>query len=127
MTFTTPCFVRVENVEEREELIQWCHCIGYTQKYHIAEGDLLVLVGLDAGCVDGAKAWDDVIFTLECWQLINCGTDVELFKALAAMNDENDREQWFTNGRDWVLCHDEFVSKKATAEEIIAHFKNKQQ
>ena len=25
----------------------------------------------------------------------DCGENVELFKALAAMNDENDREQWF--------------------------------
>lgn len=55
--------------------------------------------------------------------------------ALAAMNDTNDYMQWFTDGRDWRLCPDIVVTKmaipsyalysKATAEEIIEHFKNK--
>ncbi|MCM1250327.1 MAG: hypothetical protein NC209_04190 [Alistipes sp.] len=68
---------------------------------------------------------------------IDCGTDVELFKALAAMNYENDREQWFTDGNDWCLCHDDIVTKmvipsyalyhKATAAEIVEHFKNREQ
>lgn len=98
MKFTTPCFVRVENVDEREKLINYCRYLGYDQKYTIAESALLILIGLDADCVDGAEAWDEVIFTFEGWGLINCGTDVELFKALAAMNDENDRDQWFTDG-----------------------------
>lgn len=64
---------------------------------------------------------------------IDCGTDVDLFKAIAAMTPFNDREQWFTDGQDWRLCHDEVVTKmvipsyslyhKATAEEILKHFK----
>lgn len=34
----------------------------------------------------------------------DCGENVELFKALAAMNDENDREQWFIaeEAKAWV-------------------------
>ena len=83
----------------------------------------------------------------------NCGSNIELFKALAAMNDENDWEQWFVKdcgcyGLGWVLCRteriynhfgDEFDCigranwawedfrkyRRATTEEIIEHFKNK--
>lgn len=29
MTFTIPCFVRVENPEKRKELIEWLKGIGY--------------------------------------------------------------------------------------------------
>lgn len=80
----------------------------------------------------------------------DCGENVELFKALAAMNDENDRDQWFTNGEDWALsmyndfdgcmttaaeceagnvgCYtycEECGFRKATAEEIVEYFKTK--
>ena len=67
---------------------------------------------------------------------IDCGDNIELFKALAAMNDENDREQWFTDGYHFELCptnkadmvawHMMYRTKprKATAEEIVQYFKN---
>ncbi len=70
---------------------------------------------------------------------IDCGTNIDLFKALAAMNDSNDREQWFVGigglplGKIFRVSLkskfdevDEFGSmwRKATAEEIIEHFKN---
>ena len=78
---------------------------------------------------------------------INCGKNIELFKALAAMNDENDQEQWYAyteyptnegkNGvRKFVFNEparfDSFVDvpsgyyRKATAEEIVEYFKNKE-
>ena len=28
-------------------------------------------------------------------ECVNCGENIEMFKALAAMNSDNDREQWF--------------------------------
>lgn len=54
------------------------------------------------------------------------------------MNDENDREQWFTDGYHFELCptnkadmvawHMMYRTKprKATAEEIVEYFKNKE-
>lgn len=72
MAFLTPCFVRVEDAAEREKLIEWLLYIGH--KSVIANDFEVTTIG------DGH---------------IECGTSVELFKALAAMNDENDREQWF--------------------------------
>lgn len=66
---------------------------------------------------------------------IDCGTNVDLFKALAAMNDSNDKEQWYVLHTpcypgDVVgkMLFDPFGTpnakyvRKATAEEIIEHF-----
>lgn len=66
---------------------------------------------------------------------IDCGENTELFKALAAMNDENDREQWFVEeGRMFKCTSDKIngysyhwmTTRKATAEEIVEYFKNKE-
>ncbi|WP_302756889.1 hypothetical protein [Alistipes indistinctus] len=66
---------------------------------------------------------------------IDCGENTELFKALAAMNDENDREQWFVEeGRMFKCTSDKIngysyhwmTTRKATAEEIVQYFKNKE-
>ncbi len=74
----------------------------------------------------------------------DCGENIELFKALAAMNDENDREQWFIaeEAKAWVnqglyapigsfekclLEHRVGIpARKATVEEIIEHFKKRE-
>lgn len=69
---------------------------------------------------------------------IDCGTDIELFKVLAAMNDENDYMQLFINKSNkyrWELCdtHRLFDAvakerdwRKATITEIIEHFTKKE-
>lgn len=72
-------------------------------------------------------------------EYIDCGTNEELFLALAALRDDTDKNQWFTNTNDyWYKCIDNKFSKetadwvscasadkwhKATAKEIIEHFK----
>lgn len=67
---------------------------------------------------------------------IDCGTDVELFKAQAAMNDGNDHYQWFVatlnpkllglnNSMDDNSLFIEPLFRKATAEEIIEYFNRK--
>lgn len=62
----------------------------------------------------------------------------DCFKALAAMNDENDRDQWFidelghfekcrvkeANIVGWIMLYGK-TPRKATAEEIIEHFKKR--
>ena len=65
---------------------------------------------------------------------IDCGENIELFRSLAAMNDENDYYQWFVailkperlvlnNSMDDNRLFAEPLFRKATAEEIIGHFK----
>lgn len=66
---------------------------------------------------------------------IDCGTNEELFLAIAAMRDDSDKYQWFrivgAKGIKWVKSVEENftydaahnVWSKATVEELIEHFK----
>ncbi len=67
---------------------------------------------------------------------IDCGTNEELFLALAALNNETDKNQWFvcysTGVEDfWYLCKRHRIEDcyhhihKATPKELIKHFKDK--
>ena len=124
MTFTTPCFVRVENPEKRKELIEWLEGIEYTHFPFIHDSCLIATdsdgrIWLTDANRDGAY---------------DCQTDTDLFKALAAMNDEKDLEQWFVSnkGSEWAICkktlnvYSGVLCRKATAEEIVEYFKNKE-
>ena len=134
MTFTTPCFVRVENPEKRKELIEWLEWIGYKLEYLRNDG-VIVLTSENRVYVYG-EAVHEIIKS--DYDTIDCGKNIELFKALAAMNDENDREQWFTDGYHFELCPTNKADmvawhmmyrtrpRKATAEEIVQYFKNKE-
>lgn len=133
MTFTTPCFVRVENPEKRKELIKWLKGIGYrilfSARHSLIESELRYISAHKQGYVmaDSPLSCDEWI------ESIDCGENIELFKALAAMNDENDREQWFVEeGRMFKCTSDKIngysyhwpTTRKATAEEIVEYFKN---
>lgn len=69
---------------------------------------------------------------------IDCGTNEEPFLALAALRENTDKFQWFTDGDKWILCpeikfsaywvyNDIDVSidtiHKASVNELIEHFK----
>lgn len=82
MKFTTHCFVRVEDAEKRKDVIEWCMHIGYEYIYPPQEERLGDKVICDTYCV--GVAHDAQTFTaLNC---IDCGTNIELFRALAAMS-----------------------------------------
>lgn len=69
---------------------------------------------------------------------IDCKTNIELFKSLAALNKANDYMQWFTDSDNdiWVLCTkqswDSYIESfppyktlhKASKDELIEHFSN---
>lgn len=146
MTFTTPCFVRVENPEKRKELIEWLEGIGYKFLMRGLESNVLY-VDVTSGCL--LCAFESPVTQSEMVSkgYIDCGENTELFKALAAMNEWNDLKQWYAyteyptnegkNGvRKFVFNEparfDSFVDvpsgyyRKATAEEIVQYFKNKE-
>ena len=134
MTFTTPCFVRVENPEKRKELIEWLEGIGYKFLMRGLESNVLY-VDVTSGCL--LCAFESPVTQSEMVSkgYIDCGDIIELFKALAAMNYENDREQWFVEeGRMFKCTSDKIngysyhwmTTRKATAEEIVEYFKNKE-
>lgn len=136
--FTTPCFVRVE--DRRDELIAWLEDVGYgcstarVDVEYYGKTEPVFVVANDDDC----RIQHNRPMSIHEY---DCGTDVELFKALAAMNDENDREQWFTDtADDFDVCSSDRWSdewqkenfekyycywRKATAEELINHFKSK--
>lgn len=154
MTFLTPCFVRVEDPAERKKLIEWlegighdvcicCHFEGHSTLYC----DPILKSKFDVHGFPDKE--DEIGFTIEKLKRENamkdypsydCGTSVELFRALAAMNDENDLEQWFVVDDgfeeemvcsksevdyDYILsCYDH---RKATAEEIVEYFKKREE
>lgn len=156
MKFTTPCFVRVEDAEKRKELTEWLQGIGYyVYSCCLFDGwNTLHCRGIDrlkiAYEVHGICDYDEETrysidqFKAENaakeYSAIDCGEDIELFKALAAMNDENDREQWFVRDdyapvKVFKKCAERYSDEdfiigvwmnyhKATAEEIVEYFKN---
>lgn len=154
------CFVRVEDVEKRKELADWLNAIGYRVCCCCLFNGWNTL---DCSIVDrinptfevhGIPDYDmDTMFGIEFFKAENaasanphydCGTNVELFKALAAMNDENDLDQWFVVKKAIFDVCGEFIYKrgdfyfndsnqnikyrrylrKATADELVKYFRN---
>lgn len=61
----------------------------------------------------------------------NCGTNEELFLAIAALRDDSDYMQWFVSGENWYMVTDNRnkftvlnlnIWHKATVEELIENF-----
>lgn len=64
--------------------------------------------------------------------LVDCRANEELFLAIAALRDDTDKYQWFTDGDLWFKCGDEVCNEgrkihKATVNELIEHFKIKEE
>lgn len=130
MTFTTPCFVRVEDEAEREKLIKWLKSVGYKDLGYYFKSPIYYTMVLVDEIGFYINYGDDFVIPVG----ISCGTNIELFKALAAMNNENDFEQWFVDGRRMFKCWRDMLYetvylsgrvRKATIEEIIEYFKSK--
>lgn len=150
MGFTTPCFIRKNTPELRRELEE----LGYEI---LNSGNTT----LDAHNYDGNGSHKSIeegraiitsygnlygviydIDTVTKKGRIDCGTNEELFLAIAALRDDTDKNQWFTDGDKWILCPEiKFstywvyndvdvnldVIHKATVNELIEHFKIKEE
>lgn len=135
MSFTTPCFVWVEDPEKRNNLREWAKNIGY---------NFVDVAGIESDYSD-PQPYIEVFphsfrsttpqgnsFYVASRKAIDCGENIEMFKALAAMNDENDYIQWFIDDNGWFLCRDYRLTipinnamhtRKATADDIIKRYK----
>lgn len=140
MSFTTPCFIRKNTPELRKNLED----IGYIHipsKTECSQG----------GCIythfrEWLGAYDYQDHERYFKNHIDCGTNEDLFLAIAALRDDSDKNQYFTNGGIFIKCeYDEFhfysfptngatgeVSPpidlkdyfhKATIQELVEHFK----
>lgn len=152
--FTQPCFIRKNTPELRKKLLNIGHTLCRCTEFEDADW-LTVSNNKDLYCsVHGLGYTDEVINIpkedifnnfLSNTNHIDCGTNEELFLAIAALRDDSDKDQWFTNGTDWAIWRegDSFCGKpitgfefhylpssidydsyhKATVKEIIEHFK----
>lgn len=120
MRFTTPCYVLVPQDKERDNLIKWLKEIGYKPNKYLW-GSYVV--------VEDDKAYCPL--EIHNYNRINCGFNIELFKAIAALSDETDRDQFFVvennNKKEMILANSDAAfdyifshnNHKATIDEII--------
>jgi hypothetical protein len=150
MGFTTPCFIRknTANIRNRlKELGYYCNpYLGWNNLYTSIFGPTSIY-SLDDDDINGLKEIDG---------LIDCGTNEELFLAIAALRDDSNYMQWFIAesslsvsfgdaiGNDhyfiepkgsfffWGIEYQNatIISgnfRKATVNELIEHFKTKEE
>jgi hypothetical protein len=138
MGFTTPCFIRKNTPELRKELEE----LGYKNR-NLYFYDCIGVVYDGFDCISQwmfGSIWDFA----DC---IDCGTNEELFLAIAALRDDTNNNQLFTNGKgDWGIYRDgsdgglsgmDFYGMpndfeidnyhKATVNELIEYFKTKEE
>ena len=118
----------------------------YTQKYTAYQ---YPVKGFDTPNYVIANSFDIPFdkHSLLCGEFIDCGTNEELFLAIATLRDDTDDSQWFVYPPEniWFICDDDDInyarenikdsvqaawfhcSHKATVEELIEHFKEKEE
>ena len=139
--FKTKCFIRKNTPELRGKLgkmgYRVCRCTGEATAVYLMAGHGDIHAVHD----ESVDIFEDEVKSGTC-KLIDCGDDELLFLALAAMRDDTDKDQLFTNGIDWAIKREaarnlglpgfEYLSfprdvdtplHKATKEEIIEQFK----
>ena len=132
MGFTTPCFIRKNTPELRKKLAELGYKYGYRADFR---HDIMYV---DAERDEFFPTFSSNITDDEI--AIDCGTNEELFLAIAALRNDTDKYQWFTDGDLWFKCGDEMCDEtidyyfneysrklhKASVNELIEHFKGKE-
>ena len=132
MSFIQSCFIRKNTPELRKKLeeLGYIYIPNGRAEWFIPIEELKYLVTYpQSGCYKGCIGfWYKTDF--------DCGTNEELFLALAALRDDTDKNQWLTDGKIWgkfgedlslypipIINYLQSKGHKATVEEIIEHFK----
>ena len=134
MGFTTPCFIRKNTQELRRGLEE----LGYSHgkpKYYADDDNKYDFIMCHNGKFFLLSQKNHVIrngHPLKKRGSVDCGTNEELFLAIAALRDDTDKYQWFTDGDLWFKCGDEVCNEgrkihKATVDELIEHFKTEEE
>lgn len=155
MGFTTPCFIRKNTQELRKKLEE----LGYKPSRLIFDNEKLCLAtGLNKYTQIMNEMFDskDPHITWNCAGRIDCGTNEELFLALAALRNDTNNNQWFIAESSLSVSFDDAIGndhyfvepkgsfffwgieyqnstiilgnfRKATVDELIEHFKTKEE
>lgn len=137
MGFTTQCFIRKSTYKLMDKL----NGLGYRLFGCELNEDLCIFTKPECGLYS-VEFFSNISHPKES-NSIDCGTNEEFFLAIAALRDDTDDNQWFTNGKgDWGMYRDgsdgnlpgmDFFGMpndfdlshyhKATVNELIEHFK----
>jgi hypothetical protein len=134
MAFIQPCFIRKNTPELRKKLEE----LGYLPPSKVWYNENFAICTIYREYIT-CKIDDDFERIVEPTYLnIDCGTNEELFLALAALRDDTDKWQMFVfdgidvpdyflqKGDMWICTLDKHLVEnchKATVEELIEHFK----
>lgn len=146
MGFTTPCFIRKNTPELRKKLEELRYSHGKSKYYADDDDNKYDFIMCHNGRFFLLSQENHVIrdgHPLKKYGSIDCGTNEELFLAIAALRDDTNYMQWFVctsdykefDGKEWKVgdfdlntCPDDFDNilphwRKATVNELIEHFK----
>lgn len=145
MGFTTPCFIRKNNSELRNKLKE----LGYYCNPYLGWNNLYTST---YGLASVYSMSDDINVISKEMDIIDCGTNEELFLAIVALRDDSNYMQWFITDSPLSVSYDDSIGNdhyftepkgsmffwdenwnhatiisgsyhKATVEELINHFK----
>ena len=125
MAFIQPCFIRLNTLKIRKKLEELGYklCPNGRGIWNIPIDELNYIKTIEGGLYCGVNGrWDNLS--------IDCGANEDLFFALAALREDVDNNQWFTDGKLWEKTNNDLPSRymqleghKATTEELLEHFK----
>lgn len=128
MGFTTPCFIR----KSTYKLMYRLNELGYRLFGCELNEDLCIFTEPEYRLYS-VEFFSNIPHPDET-DSIDCGTNEELFLALAALRDDTDKFQWFISPEGiWVYNkNNDSISvspkwRKATVDELIEHFKTKEE
>lgn len=150
MGFTTAAFIRRNTPELRKKLEEF----GYRLFGEELDEDLCIFTSPECGLYN-IEFFSNIPHPEET-DSIDCGTNEELFLAIAALKDDTDENQWFVTDSPLSVSYDDAVGNdhyftepkgsvffwdinwmhatiisgnyhKATVEELIEHFKEKEE
>jgi hypothetical protein len=141
MAFIQPCFIRKNTAELRRKL----ESLGYRKGNYPLPVGREDVYDRDIHLYENSYHFrNSTLYGIT--NNIDCGTNEELFIAIASLRDDSDINQWFVmdveeymniNQGDWFIATDRNKGKhigtqidpmychKATVEEIIEHFNKK--
>lgn len=137
MGFTTSCFIRKNTEELRKKLEDLGYNIAYGRCIDCSCLATSAFHGQYMSIAEEIYDSTNPHITYNCANRKDCGTNESLFLAIAALRDDNNYMQWFTNGNRWYQnkiadreverfgAGDPIEYHKATVEELINNFDNK--
>lgn len=129
MGFTTPCFIRKSPYKLMDRLNE----LGYRLFGCELNEDLCIFTEPEYRLYS-VEFFSNIPHPDET-DSIDCGTNEDLFLAIAALRDDTDKFQWFISPEGiWVYNKDNdsilevsLKWRKATVDELIEHFKTKEE